>query len=107
MTEERPQQKGEVMLIGKKYKLESDTLNIILSERKMRKKKSTGENYENWEVLGYFATIPNALHELVNYKIRASQLTDLKTISNEIDELHQMIASLPIVKTSTSPIGAS
>ncbi len=78
------------MLIGKEYRIESDSMNITLYERKINKK--TREEY--WYALGYFATVQGALHELVNLKVRETGLKDLKTVVKKQDELYHLIESL-------------
>jgi len=82
-----------MMFIGKNWKIESDSLNVILSKRIKRHRKDTGKIYNDWVTMGYFATVKDALHELVNQGIRDTLLIDLKTISAKIDELHTTIQS--------------
>ncbi len=69
------------MLIGKNWKIESDSYDVILS-----KKHGT-----SWVDIGYFATVENALHELVNQGVRDSALKDLKAIVKAITDLQDMI----------------
>ena len=82
------------MLIGKNYKIESDSLNVILSKKVKRTNKVTKEKYDSWKILGYFATIKGALHELVNQRIRDTELTDIKKVEAEIASLKKMIEGL-------------
>jgi len=79
------------MLIGTKFKIESDNLNVTLSRKRKRTHKDTKETYEAWEIMGYFATVGGALHELVNQGVRDTKLTDLKSIVAKIDKLHNLI----------------
>ena len=79
------------MLIGKNWKIESDNLNVIISQKKGRKRKDTGERYLDWQVVGYYSTVANALHGMINQKVRDSELKDLKTITKSIDELHNLV----------------
>lgn len=74
------------MLIGKAWKIESDALNVNLY-RKYRSKK--GE--DSWAILGHFGTVENALVELINQGVRDTQLTDLKTICDKIEQLKDEI----------------
>ena len=83
------------MLIGKRYKLESDSLNVTLFKKRKRTRKSDETKYEDWEIIGYFATPSNALHELVDLGVRDTELKDLKTITSAITALHTSIESLP------------
>ena len=78
------------MKIGNDWEIKSDSLNVILSRKKERKKKSGGV-YEDWEVVGYFATIENALRELVRQKVRDTKLEDLKSVVEQIKETEKMI----------------
>ena len=80
------------MLIGKQYKIEADSLNIILYRKKKRLSK---EGKEGWERMGYFATVPNALRGLVNQEVRDTDLKDMKTIVNKLNELEGLIKTLP------------
>ena len=89
------------MLIGKQFKIESDNLNVILYEKKTRKNKETKREYEDWETMGYFATPKGALIELVNQKVRDTELKDLKTIVSKLEELEKLIRALP--KASQAP----
>lgn len=79
------------MLIGKNWKVEADSLNVILSQRKVRKRKDDKPTYEDWEAIGYYSTVANALKDLVNYEVRATGLKDLQTVVNKIDELGKQI----------------
>lgn len=87
------------MLIGKNYKIESDALNVTLFHKVKRHKKGTGEAYDGWEVDGYFATVNHALKELVNQEVSKTQLTDLKTVVEKINEVYKLIDTF--AKTST------
>ena len=80
------------MLIGKDWKIGADKLNIILYKRGIAKK--TGR--DTWRVMGYFATVGGALHELVNQRVRDTELKDLKTITKAIEELLGLITELPL-----------
>ncbi|MBU2177667.1 MAG: hypothetical protein KJ556_21455 [Gammaproteobacteria bacterium] len=83
------------MLIGKNHKIESDSMNVILSKKVKRVKKDTGEKHDAWQCIGYYATVANALHGLVNQNIKDTELTDIKAIAAEINNLHKMIEALP------------
>ena len=83
------------MNIGKDFKIEPDNMNVILYQKKRHINKKTGLPYFGWETIGFFATVPNALHALVNQGIRDTNLKDLKTIVAKINELHNAIDLLP------------
>ena len=81
------------MLIGTQYKLEADEMNVILSQKVKRTNKE-GKKYVDWKGIGYFATPENALTELVNLKVRETELKDLRTVVSEINNLHKIILEL-------------
>lgn len=82
------------MLIGKNWKIEADTLNVILSKRRLKKPKDGKPALEYWEAMGYYSSVANALKDLVNYELRETALVDLRTIVNKINELHKLIESV-------------
>ncbi len=95
------------MLIGKNWKIESDNLNVILSQKKRRTNKETGKAYDYWKPIGYYSTIPNAMHGLVDQGIRDTELLDFETIIAKINELHNLIEPLckrPRAKSERSKV---
>ena len=78
------------MLIGKKYKIESDSLNITLYQRTVSKK--TGAEY--WNTLGYFGKVQNALKFLVDSGVAETGLTEFRKIVTKQDELYKLIEGL-------------
>ena len=82
------------MLIDKNWKIESDNLNVVLFHKKRGTNKKTGEAFDYWKPIGYYSTIPNAMHGLVDQSIRDTELKDLKTIVAEINKLHNLIEPL-------------
>lgn len=79
------------MLIGKNYKIESDTLNVILSKRSVAQSgKNKGQ--ELWTQIAYFSNIENALKHLADLEIHGTGLTDLKTVLKKQEELYKLIA---------------
>lgn len=84
------------MEIGSEWKIESDSLNVILYRKRGRIKKDTKESCEAWERVGYYATVAGALHGLVNQGVRETELKDLKTVVEKIAELHALIDTIGI-----------
>lgn len=88
------------MLIGNKYKIESDELNIILYKKRVI--TGTGKGHpatkpigsEYWEAIGYYSSLKNALKGLVDFGVRETKLKDLKVIIARQDELHALIDNL-------------
>jgi len=94
MTSERLQNKpqhvierGKGLPVGQDWKVGADSLNIILYQRHINKK--TGKEY--WRVHSYYATVANALVELVNQGVRDTELADMKVICGKIDQLQKDI----------------
>tara|TARA_B100000315_G_scaffold243782_1_gene267569 strand:- start:462 stop:812 length:351 start_codon:yes stop_codon:yes gene_type:complete len=75
------------LAIGKDWRVGADSLNIILYRRQVNKK--IGREY--WRAHSYYATVTNVLAELVNQGIRDTELADLKTVCDKIDQIHKDI----------------
>lgn len=80
------------MKIGKDYKIESDTFNIILFKRMASRKSQK----DYWLAIGFFATVEGALKALADMKVRESGLRDLETVVKKQDEIYRLIDSLRI-----------
>jgi len=86
----KPQQVVEPLkglAIGQDWRVGADTLNIILYRCKVNKK--TGKEY--WRAHSYYATVANTLVGLVNQGVIDTELADLKTVCDKIDQLHNDI----------------
>lgn len=86
------------MKLGKDWKIEVDSkkLNVLILKRMPMKRKDTGEHYDAWIVKGFFASPKEALRWFVDQKIRDTGLTDLKSITEMITELHKTIDGLVV-----------
>ena len=86
------------MLIGEIYKIESDSLNFILYKSRIIKgekgKHSAHIGETDWDVVGYFSNVKNALKYLVDHDIRGTGLADIETVSAKIDQLYNLIQNL-------------
>lgn len=80
------------MFIGKKYMIESEPMNIILYKKCISKK--TGK--ESWRAEGYFSTIQNALHHLVELEIKLTEMKDFAVVTKKQEELHDLINNLEL-----------
>ena len=76
--------------VGEDYRIGSTPLNVIIYEKHISKKGK-----EVWEEKLYFATVQDALKELVNLNVRKTGLKDMGIVCNKIDELYKLIESLP------------
>ena len=77
------------MLINDNYKIESNSLNVILFY-----KSKTRNGQERWRELGFFATPHNALRYLIEHEILGTGMQDLKTVCEKIEELEGLIKTL-------------
>lgn len=74
------------MLIGKKYKIESDELNVTVYRRSVAiKGKNAGG--ETWTAEGYFHNLHNALNYLVEREVRETELKDLALILENVERV--------------------
>lgn len=71
------------MLIGDKYKVESDSLGVTLYKK--RRSRKTG--IIRWQPVAYFATIGNLLKYMINLEVNETGFTDLIIINKKLDEL--------------------
>ena len=86
----KPQQATEPLkglAIGQDWRVGADTLNIILYRRQVNKK--TGKEYQRAH--SYYGTVPDALVGLVNQGVRDTELADLKTVCDKIEQIHKDI----------------
>ncbi len=81
------------MEIGKDYKLESDTLNITLSKKRIAQ-RGIHEGEVWWETLGYYATIGSALRDFADRCLGETELQELQQILKKQDEIYSLIESL-------------
>lgn len=81
------------MLIGNRYKIESDGLNVtLLEKRTARTGKNKGKEY--WTVDGYYGTMSNALRALVDFGVKETGLKDLRQITKRQEELYKLIEQI-------------
>ena len=95
------------MLIGKKYKIEADSLNVILYERGVSRKSKQ----EYWKLIGYYSSPTNALKALIDLKVSETGLRELKVVVELIEELKRLIdglgLSLETLQSVTKPSKSS
>lgn len=78
------------MLIGNKYKLESDALNVTLYQ----KNTSKNTNGVYWRPIAYFSGLIAALEFLIKFEVMETGLKDLKTVVAKQKELLALINDL-------------
>lgn len=93
------------MQLGKDWKIESDSMNIILKRRRVVKKKDRKEDSRDpWNVEGYFSNVQNAMKFMADIKLLESEFKDMKAITKKQEEIYKLIQSIttkptPPVKT--------
>ena len=78
------------MLIGDKYKVESDSLNVTLYKKEISRK--TGA--VTWRATAFFSTPQNALDALVDLEVMETEMKDFVTVVKKQNELYDLINSL-------------
>lgn len=78
------------MIINDRYKLESDGQQVILLKRNL-KQDGTYSIYKN---IGYFGSIDKALKKMVKHEILETELKDIETINNKINELYKLVSKI-------------
>jgi hypothetical protein len=99
------------MLIGDKYKIEADRLNITLSEKftvgehNGKGKPAAPENVgkERWNIIGYFSDIKHALWFMAKHDIKGTGLDDLVSVNQRLDEIHATIKGLALCSDIIKP----
>ena len=82
------------MKIGDDWEITSDPMNVVLKQRRMTEPKDDSEGKEYWKVEGYFPDVQAALRALVRKEILGTGMTDLQTIVERIDKVHEAIKGL-------------
>ena len=78
------------MLIGDRYKIESDSLNVTLYQKGISKPN----NNVYWRPIAYFSSVVNAFDHLVDQEVANTGLKDFKAVVEKQRELHQLIRGL-------------
>jgi len=80
------------MLIGKDYKIETDRLNVTLSQKKLNKK--TGKEY--WQQIRYYSRVGIALKGIADLELADTELKDFKAVCKKQRELYNLIDGLKV-----------
>jgi hypothetical protein len=74
----------DIYYINATWRIDKDKLNYILQ-------KKAGSEGQKWVTQGYYQTVAQLYHALVNLDIRERSLTDVKGLSDKVEELHSLI----------------
>jgi hypothetical protein len=75
------QPKNDAYYINATWRIDQDKMNYILQ-------KKSGEK---WVTQGYYQTLAQLYHALVEKGIKDSSLTDMKGLRDKVEELHSII----------------
>ena len=81
------------MFIGKNWKIEADSDNIILY-------RQVGKTKPKWLSHGYFGNLHLALKELVDQNVRDTQLKDFKVVIDGLGRVYDLIKGIGQVTPS-------
>ena len=73
-----------------KYVITSDSLCIILNEKK-KIQKGENEGKEYLSAVGYYNTVESCMEGLLQHKIKKSDATSIKELLDEIKEISKFI----------------
>ena len=86
---------SEFYVINKTYKIDTDRkYNFILK----RKAQVGGEDGKVWKTIGFYQTVKQLYHALVELEIKTA---DIKTLNDKVSELHQLIDQASGIMTAT------
>ena len=88
MKGRRKKEASDILNINATWRINQDTHNYIL-EHKGRNESS--EDGTKWKPVGYYQTVKQLYHALVDKGIKESSLTEIKTLNEQIIILHQLI----------------
>lgn len=80
--------------INATYRIGQDSMNYILQ----RKSKTKKEGAESWQNIGYYQTIKQLYHALVEINIKEASLSDMTALNSKVEELHSLIENMPLKK---------
>ena len=87
---------SEFYVINKTYKIDTDRkYNFIL---KRKGSKVEGEDGLVWKTIGFYQTVKQLYHALVELEIKTA---DIKTLNDKVSELHQLIDQASGIMTAT------
>ena len=78
------------MLVGDKYKIESDSMNVTVYE----KVKVIKTGSFRWQPIAYFSSFKNALKYIADLEVMKTGLEDFQVVVEKQDEIYRLISSL-------------
>ena len=79
----------EFYIINKTYKIDTDRTHNYILKRKGANEE--GEEDKSWKTVGFYQTVKQVYHAVVELSIKESSLIDLKALNDKVAELHGLI----------------
>jgi len=79
------------MQIDKDWRIKSDSLNVVLEHRERVPERGEKPEHDRWYVIGYYSSPKEALHAMVDQRVRDTGLKELKEIVQAIETVHNLI----------------
>lgn len=79
--------------INSTYRIDADRLNFVLKRKGQAEDGSEGKS---WKPIGFYQTVNQLYHALVELSIKESSLVDIKVMNEKVNELHQLIENSKI-----------
>lgn len=79
----------EFYIINKTYKIDTDKVHNFILKRKGSNKE--GGEGTSWNTIGFYQTVKQLYHAVVELEIKDSSLIDLKALNDKVGELHELI----------------
>ena len=86
---------SEIYQINATYRIDQDRLNYILQKKYKKKAESKAET---WVTIGFYQTVKQLYHALVELGIKEASLAAVKDLNAKVEELHILITSMPNFK---------
>lgn len=79
---------GDYYNINNTWRIDKDRLNFMLQHKG---KNDEGGEGTTWVTVGFYQTVRQLYHALVEKNIKESSLVDIKALNDKVAELHQFI----------------
>ena len=88
MRGRRKKDTSDILDINATWRINQDVRNYILEHKG---KNESSEDGTKWTQVGFYQTVKQLYHALVEKGIKESSLTDIKAMDLKIQELHSLI----------------
>lgn len=83
------------MIINDEYQVTTDGDANVMLMKKFEKKTEEGQPTEyGYKAIGYYPTLKSALKDWTRKELFSTELKDLKTVNDKLEEIHNIINNL-------------